>query len=64
MTSQTVTQPPDISYVWGSSQACNWCSSGATFMWHNGLCPRVKAIEYHRDGWRIKRVEFFDRGGK
>lgn len=26
---------------------------------HTGQCPRVKAIEYHKNG-RVKRVEYFD----
>lgn len=26
---------------------------------HTGQCPRVKAIEYHKNG-KVKRVEYFD----
>lgn len=26
-------------------------------MYHNAVCPRVKAIEYHPDG-NVKRVEY------
>ena len=32
---------------------CQWCGS----MPHAGMCPNVKAIEFHEDG-RVKRVEF------
>lgn len=38
--------------------SCPWCSMPphqTTF--HSGLCPRVKAIEYHPNG-TVKRVEF------
>ena len=27
-------------------------------MAHSGVCPRVRAIEYHQDGVTVKRVEF------
>lgn len=37
-----------------SSQPCPYCS-----LVHEGTCPRISAIEYHRDG-TIKRVEFHD----
>lgn len=39
---------------------CQWCSNGTTYINHAGPCPRVKAIEYHRDGVTVKRVEFFE----
>jgi len=32
---------------------CQWCGN----VQHTGVCPRVKAIEYHPNG-TIKRVEF------
>lgn len=32
---------------------CQWCN-----MFHQSVCPKVKAIEYRDDG-RVKRVEFF-----
>ena len=32
--------------------SCQWCGST-----HTGMCPTVKAIEYHPDG-TMKRVEF------
>lgn len=31
---------------------CQWCNG-----MHTGICPLVKAIEYHLDG-TIKRLEF------
>ena len=31
---------------------CGYCGQ-----WHDNVCPRVKAMEYHPDG-TIKRVEF------
>lgn len=35
-------------------QQCDHCGQ-----WHQGQCPRIKAIEYHENG-RIKRVEYKD----
>jgi len=40
--------------TWPTPNACRWCGS-----YHNTACPKVKAIEYHRDG-SVKRVEFHD----
>lgn len=37
---------------WRISLPCPYCS-----MHHKGVCEKVKAMEYYRDG-RIKRVEF------
>lgn len=34
---------------------CTWCG-----MWHAGVCPLVKVIEYYADG-SIKRIEFHER---
>lgn len=37
---------------------CPWCSGANGYVIHNsGVCPKVKAIEYHPNG-SIKRVEF------
>jgi hypothetical protein len=33
---------------------CRWCGN-----YHDGLCPRVKIIEYYESGG-VKRVEFYD----
>ena len=33
--------------------SCTWCG-----MHHGGMCPKVKAIEYHENGF-VKRVEFY-----
>ncbi len=41
----------------GPAMPCGWCSGGTVQVFHNGPCPRVKAIEYHQDG-KVKRVEF------
>lgn len=35
---------------------CHYCD-----MWHQGICDRIKSIEYHLDG-TIKKVEFKDNG--
>lgn len=43
--------------------ACPWCSSGSSATFHNGACPRVKAIEYHSNG-AVKRVEFHSVGAE
>lgn len=37
-----------------STQECGHCGG-----WHQGACPRVKAVEYYRDG-TVKRVEYHD----
>lgn len=44
------TYPVPTSYIY----TCRWCGWA-----HAGVCPRVKAIEYHPNG-EVKRVEFFD----
>ena len=36
---------------------CPWCSSPTSAIFHGGVCPRVKKIEYHPWGG-IKTVEF------
>ena len=38
---------------------CPWCSSESKGIVHTGPCPRIKSIEYHKNG-TIKRVEFND----
>ena len=41
-----------------SDDRCPYCSGGGTAVYHlGGHCPRVKSIEYHKDG-TVKRVEF------
>lgn len=37
--------------------ACPYCSSDGQQMFHGGVCPRVKSIEYYPWGG-IKKVEF------
>jgi hypothetical protein len=32
-------------------------------MWHSGVCPRIKAIEYHPNG-TVKRVGYHSEAGK
>lgn len=34
--------------------SCRYCGC-----WHNGTCPKVKAIEYHPDG-SVRRVELHE----
>ena len=36
---------------------CPWCSGNLSFVFHNGICPKVASIEYYPDG-SVKRVEF------
>ena len=36
----------------GNNWGCPHCGMG-----HSGMCPRIKAIEYHQDG-TTKRVEY------
>lgn len=31
---------------------CEWCGA----FWHDGMCPRVEEIEYHKNG-QVKRVK-------
>lgn len=38
---------------------CPWCSGPFTTVYHDGLCPRLKAIEYYPNG-SPKRVELFE----
>lgn len=35
-------------------EPCHWCGC-----YHQGMCPRVKSVEYEFGGTMIKRVEFF-----
>lgn len=39
------------SAIW-QMQSCRHCGA-----YHPGRCPRIKAIEYHKDG-SVKRVEY------
>jgi len=42
----------------GLDNYCRWCSNPPhSYIVHYGLCPQVRAIEYHPDG-TIKRIEF------
>ena len=37
---------------------CPHCSNPpSNYVYHNGVCPKVKAVEYHPDG-TIKRIEY------
>ena len=38
---------------------CEFCSDEYNFISHFGKCPKVKSIEYYRNG-TIKKVEFID----
>lgn len=38
---------------------CEWCSQGATTVYHYGPCPCIASVEYFPDG-TVKRVEFRD----
>jgi hypothetical protein len=37
---------------------CRWCGGPL----HRGQCPLVKALEFHPDGFTVKRVEFWPPG--
>lgn len=38
--------------------SCPYCSRGDYYVYHyGGVCPKVRAIEYHPDG-TVKKVEF------
>lgn len=49
-----ISYPPATTNVTVSSEPCHHCGNC-----HNGRCPRIKVIEYYRDG-SVKRVEYFD----
>lgn len=58
--SSTVPEPSGMGaamYVAGY-RPCGYCGN---HIQHIGVCPRVKAIEYHPNG-SVKRVEFHDGG--
>ena len=40
------------------SKPCPWCSGPWNQVYHSGVCPRVRAIDYHPNGM-IKRIEFW-----
>lgn len=42
-----------------STGTCGFCSSATNYVFHQGRCPQIKAIEYHPDG-TIKRIEFHE----
>lgn len=42
-----------------TKQPCEHCSRPPSYVYHDGRCPLVRAIEYYPDGG-IKRIEFVD----
>jgi hypothetical protein len=48
-------------YVYGGRDDNNAAPSVCPYcgMYHSGMCPRIKLIEYHPNG-QIKRIEFYD----
>lgn len=42
-----------------SDNGCPYCNNGIFAVYHRGICPKVKSIEYFPDG-RTKKVEFKD----
>ena len=50
--SYELTTAPHTTAYWITT--CRWCGCS-----HTGVCPRVRAIEYHPNG-QIARVEFHD----
>ena len=64
----TTTDPADslrngtfIGYEYPALKPCPWCSGLGGQVYHAGVCPRVRAIEYYPDG-TVKRVEFWPEG--
>lgn len=41
--------------------ACQYCSSTNQLVFHNGPCPRVRAVDYYENG-TVRRVEFQEGG--
>lgn len=52
MNAQVTTRDGSTVTTAAVAQLCEWCG-----VVHSGVCPKVKAIEYHLNGG-IKRVEF------
>jgi hypothetical protein len=42
-----------------SSSPPGFCGHCGFYAYHYGVCPRIKAIEYHPDG-NVKRVEYHE----
>lgn len=40
-------------------EACRWCSTDGSQVYHSGHCPQVAEITYYRNG-AVKRVRFHD----
>ena len=38
---------------------CEYCSSELSKVYHTGICPKIKSIEYHPNG-NVKRIVFRD----
>ena len=49
--------PQPMNGTTGAPAPCEWCSNGCQRVYHNGLCPRLKAVRYYPDG-RVSSVEF------
>ena len=44
--------------TYDTSQSCQWCGTG---VYHSGVCPKVKRLEYDQYGQLIV-VEFYEPG--
>lgn len=40
--------------------SCPYCSNEHNFIYHQGVCPKVKSIEYYENG-TTKKVEFHEK---
>lgn len=45
--------------VYSTPTACPHCSGVGTLVYHSGVCPKIKSIEYNPDG-SIKKIEYKD----
>ena len=44
--------------TYDTSRSCQWCGTG---VYHSGVCPKVKRLEYNQYG-QIVVVEFYEHG--
>ena len=46
-------------YIDNNLNPCPYCSGNGTTVYHTGLCPKIKKIEYYPNG-TIRSVELHD----
>ena len=51
-------QEPDRTSAAPTAEPCPWCSGPKQWVYHDGPCPRVEAVEYYPWG-TVERVELW-----